>query len=105
MFDIFYCFFCFCFIANAVESVGRKKNRTGEYLLNLAVPALMMPAIMVGTVLPFILPALKMAAIISGVVNNAALIAAVMYAAKAAAVHAEAQKQYYFNHRAGATSP
>lgn len=87
----------FLLTANIV-SYGRKKNRQGEYLLNLAVPALMMPAILVGTVLPFILPALKMAALVSGFVNNAALLAAVMYAAKTAALQAEAQKHMYFNH-------
>lgn len=88
----------FFFAANAV-GYARKKNRPGEYLLNLGVPALMMPAILVGTVLPFILPALKMAALFSGFINNIALVAALMYTAKNAAIQVEANKQWYYNHR------
>lgn len=89
-------------IANAVE-FARKKNRPGEYLLNLGVPALMMPAIFVGTFLPFILPALKMAAMFSGFINHAALLAALAYTAKNAAFQSvEAHKHLFYNHRSGA---
>lgn len=86
--------------ANSAVDYARKKNRPGEYLLNLGVPALMMPAIFVGTLLPFILPALKMAAMFSGFINHAALIAALMYTAKNAAIQVEAHKHLFYNHRA-----
>ena len=85
-------------IANAVD-YARRKNRPGEYLINLAVPALMMPAILVGTVLPFILPALKMATLVSGIINNGALITAIMYAAKSAALSQDSTKHVYYNQR------
>lgn len=56
--------------------------RPGEILLQLGVPAAVMPAILMGTVLPFILPALKFATIFSGIINHAALLSAIIYAAK-----------------------
>lgn len=74
--------------------VGHKnKHKTTEYLLQLGVPALMMPAILMGTVLPFLLPALKMATILSVLINNGALLTAAMYVAKQAAFSNE--KIYY----------
>lgn len=54
-------------------------------MLQIAVPTMLMPAVLLGSVLPFMLPALKMAAIVSTVINNGALLAAFMYAAKTTA--------------------
>lgn len=73
--------------------LGKHKHKTTEYLLQLGVPALMMPAILLGTVLPFLLPALKMATIMSTLINNGALLTAAMYVAKQAAFPNE--KVYY----------
>lgn len=71
----------------------KNKHKTTEYLLQLGVPALMMPAILLGSVLPFLLPALKMATIMSTLINNGALLTAAMYVAKQAAFSNE--KVYY----------
>lgn len=60
----------------------RKPNKTAEYALQLGVPALMMPAILLGSVLPYLLPALKMATILSLLINKGALITAALYATK-----------------------
>lgn len=67
-----------------LETTGRAKNRPGDYLLQLGIPAILMPAILMGSVLPFILPALKFATIFSGMINHAALVSAFAYAAKQA---------------------
>lgn len=79
------------------EDYARRRNRPGEYLLQLGVPAVMLPAILMGTVLPFILPALKFATIISGIINHAALASALVYAAKQAAWGPDSTKHIYFN--------
>ncbi|XP_055698095.1 uncharacterized protein LOC129798778 [Phlebotomus papatasi] len=66
---------------NTNSTLGRKK-RPLEYILNVGIPALMLPVILMGSVLPMALPAFKMATILSGVVNKAALLAAILYFAK-----------------------
>ena len=71
------------FIVKISNEIARK-TKGGDYLLQLGVPALMMPAIFLGAVLPFVLPAIKMAALVSGFINKSALLAAIMYAAKSA---------------------
>lgn len=91
MFDVF---FFVTASGDAHHFVSGRKRKT-DYFLHLGVPALMMPAILLGSVLPFILPAIKMGAIISGLINNGALITAVMYAAKNAALSGE--KPTYYN--------
>lgn len=80
-----------------LETIGRAKNRPGDYLLQLGIPAILMPAIMLGSVLPFILPALKFATIFSGMINHAALLSAFAYAAKQAAFSPESIKHLYYN--------
>lgn len=91
-------FFYFNDIASTwVEDYARRRNRPGELLLQLGVPAVMMPAILMGTVLPFILPALKFATIFSGIINHAALMSALIYTAKHAALGPDATKHIYFN--------
>lgn len=74
------------------SSQGTKQH--ASYLLNLGVPALVVPAILMGTVLPFILPMLKMATIVSGLINHGALLTAILMAAKNAAV-ANENKIFY----------
>lgn len=73
------------------------KNRPGDYLVQLGVPAVLMPAILMGTVIPFILPALKFATIFSGLINHAALLSAIVYAAKNAALTSDVTKHLYYN--------
>jgi len=80
-----------------LESSGRKKNSPGEYLLQLGVPAVLMPAILMGTILPFILPALKFATIFSGLVNHAALLSAFAFVAKQQAFSPDSIKHLYYN--------
>lgn len=75
-------------------TIPRKQKQHSQYLLQFGVPALIMPAIVLGTVLPFVLPMLKMATIVSGLINNGALISAVLYAAKNAALMPE-NKVFY----------
>lgn len=80
------------------ESGRDKKMRPGEVLMQLGVPAAMMPAILMGTVLPFILPALKFATIISGIINHAALLSAIIYAAKSSVSASDpAPNPVYYN--------
>lgn len=80
-----------------LEPTGRAKNRPGDYLLQLGIPAILMPAILMGSVLPFILPALKFATIFSGMINHAALVSAFAYAAKQAAFGPDSIKHLYYN--------
>lgn len=56
----------------------------------MAVPVMIMPAILMGTILPFLLPVLKMATIMSMMLNNSAFIAALIYAAR---THANSQEE------------
>ncbi|XP_050339876.1 uncharacterized protein LOC126766106 [Bactrocera neohumeralis] len=59
-------------------------------ILQMAVPVMVMPAILLGSVLPFLLPMLKLATIMSMMLNNSAFIAALVYAAR---THANAQEE------------
>lgn len=100
MFEFLFLFgFVFATATQWTESndTGRKKKNSGELLLQLGVPAIIMPAILMGTVLPFILPALKFATIFSGLLNHAALISAIVFVAKQAALNTDATKHYYYS--------
>ncbi|XP_014086197.3 uncharacterized protein [Bactrocera oleae] len=75
----------------------RRKNKKGSpfatyknTILQMAVPVMVMPAILLGSVLPFLLPMLKLATIMSMMLNNSAFIAALIYAAR---THANAQDE------------
>lgn len=76
---------------------GNKNKKAAHYLLQLGIPALALPAIMFGTVIPFVLPALKLATIFSGLINNTALVAAIMYLARNTALEDENKQKVYFN--------
>lgn len=89
-------FVTFSTVATWLERSGRAKNRPGDYLLQLGIPAILMPAILMGSVLPFILPALKFATIFSGMINHAALVSAFAYAAKHAAFAPDSIKHLYY---------
>ena len=76
--------------------MGRHKKQ--EYVLQLGLPAILMPGILLGSVLPMMLPALKMATVFSGVVNTTAMIAAFLLLARNAAIEQEikdTQPVYY----------
>lgn len=81
-----------------MSQTGRgQKYRPGDVLLQLGIPAALMPAILMGTVLPFFLPALKFATIFSGLINHAALMSALIYAAKSSvSVHDPPPNPIYF---------
>lgn len=75
----------------------RAKKGAGDYLLQLGIPAILMPAILMGSVIPFILPALKFATIFSGMINHAALLSAFAYVAKQTAFSPESIKHLYYS--------
>ncbi|XP_016948953.1 uncharacterized protein LOC108023815 [Drosophila biarmipes] len=60
----------------------KKKNSNKVTMMQVAVPMLIFPVVLLGSLLPFILPALKMATILSLVMNNGAFMAALLYAAR-----------------------
>ncbi|KAH8382114.1 hypothetical protein KR009_002025 [Drosophila setifemur] len=60
----------------------KKKNSHKVTMMQVAVPMLILPVVLLGSLLPFILPALKMATILSLVMNNGAFMAALLYAAR-----------------------
>lgn len=69
----------------------KKKKTNYKYtMLQMAVPVMILPAILMGSFLPFVLPMLKMATIMSLLMNNSAFLAALLYAAR---THANAQDE------------
>lgn len=58
---------------------------------------MLLPGLFFAGLLPMILPALKMATIFSSITNFSALLAAIMYLARQAAVEKEMQQTVYFN--------
>ncbi|XP_067623056.1 uncharacterized protein [Eurosta solidaginis] len=84
-----------------VGGIRRKNKKGSSYssykttILQMAVPVMVMPAILMGTVIPFLLPVLKMATIMSIVLNNSAFIAALIYAAR---THANAQEEQHISY-------
>uniref|UniRef100_A0A182IP60 Uncharacterized protein n=1 Tax=Anopheles atroparvus TaxID=41427 RepID=A0A182IP60_ANOAO len=77
---------------------GRDKAKKGlKTVLQLAVPIILLPAMLLAGVLPMILPVLKFATIFSSFVNHAALAAAIMYLAKQHAAEQESKQTVYFN--------
>ncbi|XP_037944097.1 uncharacterized protein LOC119676900 [Teleopsis dalmanni] len=77
----------------------RKKKRTlKKTILQLAVPVMIMPAILMGSFLPFILPVLKMATIMTLLLNNSAFIAALIYAARTHVNSHDEQQQINYGH-------
>lgn len=68
-----------------------------HYLVHLGVPAFLLPFALIGSFLPMMLPAIKMATIFTGVVNNAALMGALMYLARTAALENEQKNTIHYN--------
>lgn len=86
---------------NSEMSVSRGKNKFGGYMMKLGLPAMMLPMALLGSFLPMMLPALKMATLFTGMMNNTALIAALMYLARTAALEHEQKNTIYYT--SGAT--
>ncbi|XP_035890560.1 uncharacterized protein LOC118502439 [Anopheles stephensi] len=77
---------------------GRDKAKKGiRTVLQLSVPLVLLPSMLLAGVLPMILPVLKFATIFSSIVNHAALAAAIMYLAKQHAAEQESKQTVYFN--------
>lgn len=74
----------------------KKKKGYGQYV-QIGAPFAVFPFVLLGSVLPFILPALKMATVFAGVVNNAALLAGILYLARQHAIQNEHKNTIYFN--------
>ncbi|XP_064552890.1 uncharacterized protein LOC135438493 [Drosophila montana] len=73
----------------------KKKQSYKTTMLQVAVPILVLPAILLASLLPFVLPTLKMATILSLFMNNGAFLAAMLYAyASASASSASNQPQH-----------
>ncbi|XP_053670600.1 uncharacterized protein LOC128720920 [Anopheles nili] len=80
------------------EPVGRDKAKKGvRTVLQLGVPLVLLPSMLLAGVLPMLLPVLKFATIFSSIVNHAALAAAIMYLAKQHAAEQESKQTVYFN--------
>ncbi|EDW84044.1 uncharacterized protein Dwil_GK13360 [Drosophila willistoni] len=78
--------------------LGKRKHKKNSYkvtMLQMAVPILVLPVILLGSLLPFILPALKMATILSLLMNNGAFMAALLYAARTQANNQDEQHISY----------
>lgn len=84
----------FCFSLEFNSNEARHKQKNSEYLLQFGLPTLLMPSILLGSLLPFLLPPFTMATIMASMLNNGALLGAIMYAAKSAAQNNE-HKIYY----------
>ncbi|XP_058811359.1 uncharacterized protein LOC131676254 [Topomyia yanbarensis] len=94
---------------NAAEGRARndrdkddKKNRRGnkkimKHLMQLGVPAVLLPSMLLASVMPMMIPALKFATFFTSFVNHAALVGAVMYLAKQHAQEQEEKQTVYFN--------
>lgn len=78
--------------------LGNKNKKGGYgYYAQFAVPFFVLPAVLFSSFLPFLIPALKMATMFAGVVNNAALLASIMYLARQVAIENEQKQTVYFN--------
>uniref|UniRef100_A0A182NKV4 Uncharacterized protein n=1 Tax=Anopheles dirus TaxID=7168 RepID=A0A182NKV4_9DIPT len=80
------------------DAVGRDKAKKGlRTVLQLSVPLVLLPSMLLAGILPMVLPVLKFATIFSSIVNHAALAAAIMYLAKQHAAEQESKQTVYFN--------
>lgn len=77
---------------------AKKKNSYKTTMLQVAVPILVLPAILLGSLLPFVLPTLKMATILSLFMNNGAFLAAMLYAYASASASSAANQPQHINY-------
>ncbi|XP_073818690.1 uncharacterized protein [Musca autumnalis] len=83
---------------NPKKKIKKDKHSYKTTILQMAVPVMIMPAILLGTFLPFILPVLKMATLTTMIMNNTAFMAALIYAAR---THVNAQQEQPINYSYG----
>lgn len=72
---------------------GDKKNSYSD----LIVPTFIFPAVVFASFLPFLIPVLKLAALFAGAINNAALVAGILYLARQNALEQEQRQVFSFN--------
>ncbi|XP_023176507.2 uncharacterized protein LOC111603235 [Drosophila hydei] len=76
----------------------KKKQSYKTTMLQVAVPILVLPAILLGSLLPFVLPTLKMATILSLFMNNGAFLAAMLYAYSSATASSAANQPQHISY-------
>ncbi|KAL7728100.1 hypothetical protein ACLKA6_002242 [Drosophila palustris] len=76
----------------------KKKQSYKTTMLQVAVPILVLPIVLLGSLLPFILPTLKMATILSLFMNNGAFMAAMLYAYASATASSAANQPQHINY-------
>ncbi|XP_034484967.1 uncharacterized protein LOC117789902 [Drosophila innubila] len=76
----------------------KKKQSYKTTMLQVAVPILVLPIILLGSILPFVLPTLKMATILSLFMNNGAFLAAMLYAYASASASSAANQPQHINY-------
>ncbi|XP_022221921.2 uncharacterized protein LOC111073750 [Drosophila obscura] len=81
-------------VGSLLRRRNKKKNSNKLTIMQVAVPMLILPVVLLGSLLPFILPALKMATIMSLLMNNGAFMAALLYAARTQFNTHEEQQQH-----------
>ncbi|XP_058454275.1 uncharacterized protein LOC131432147 [Malaya genurostris] len=79
-----------------------KKNKRGnkkimKHIMQLGVPVVLLPSMLLASVMPMMLPVLKFATFFTSFVNHAALAASIMYLAKQHAQEQEEKQTVYFN--------
>ncbi|XP_055526043.1 uncharacterized protein LOC129718877 [Wyeomyia smithii] len=75
----------------------RGNKKLVKHLIRFGVPVVLLPSMLLASVMPMMLPALKFATFFTTFVNHAALAAAVMYLAKQHAQEQEEKQTVYFN--------
>ncbi|KAL1397643.1 hypothetical protein pipiens_009607 [Culex pipiens pipiens] len=76
---------------------NRDKRKATKHLLQLGVPIVLLPTMLLASVMPMMIPVLKFATFFTSFVNHAALAAAVMYLARQHAQEQEEKQTVYFN--------
>ncbi|EDV93153.1 uncharacterized protein LOC6563810 [Drosophila grimshawi] len=76
----------------------KKKHSYKTTMMQVAVPILVLPAILLGSLLPFLLPTLKMATILSLFMNNGAFLAAMLYAYSSASASSAANQPQHISY-------
>lgn len=74
----------------------RRGNKKNGYT-DLIVPTFIFPAVIFASFLPFLIPVLKMAALFAAVINNAALMAGILFMARQSALEQEQRQVFNFN--------
>ena len=79
------------------ESSSPRSKKNYSYYLQIALPFTVLPFVLFSSVLPFIIPVLKLGMIFAATINNAALLASIMYVIRQIAFENEQKQAVYFN--------